>query len=226
MNLPNKGPDFAIRGAAIQAPARGAIEFMTDAVIAVDAAGRIVAYGTATDPELAAIEARCRAAGRLVQLDGGQYLLPGLVDLHVHAPQWPQLGKALDVPLEQWLFKYTFPLEARYADLAFARRVYTSLVDSLLANGTTTAMYFATIHRAASLELASICLAKGQRAVVGRVAMDDPGQCPDYYRDASAEASVTETRTFIAELRALPGNGGLVLPAVTPRFIPTCSDAA
>ena len=47
----------------------------------------------------------------------------------------------------------------------------SSDLDSLLANGTTTAMYFATIHRAASLELASICLAKGQRAVVGRVAM-------------------------------------------------------
>jgi len=61
--------------------------------------------------------------GRLVT-PPGSVLLPGLVDLHVHAPQWPQLGTGLDLPLERWLFEYTFPLEARYADLVFARPVW------------------------------------------------------------------------------------------------------
>ena len=84
----------------------------------------------------------------------GQYLIPGLVDLHIHAPQFPQLGKALDLPLAEWLQKHTFPLEARYADVDFARRVYAALVDTLLANGTTTALYFATIHDEASAALA------------------------------------------------------------------------
>jgi len=88
--------------------------------------------------------------------------LPGFVDLHIHAPQWPQLGKALDVPLEVWLQQYTFPLEARYSDVDFAERVYGDMVDNLLAEGTTTAVYFATIHDGASRALAEICLAKGQ----------------------------------------------------------------
>jgi guanine deaminase len=167
------------------------------------------------------------ASDRLVELPRGQYLLPGLVDLHVHAPQYPQLGAALDEPLEVWLNKYTFPLEARYADLNFARAAYTRLVDDLLANGTTTALYFATLHQDATRALADICLQKGQRALIGRVAMDHPDLCPEYYRDPSPEAAVNETRAFIDYVRAHPANSaGRVAPVVTPRFIPACTDAA
>ena len=148
-----------------------------------------------------------------------------MVDLHIHAPQWPQLGKALHLPLDQWLLRLTFPLEAKYADRAYAERVYTSLVDTLIANGTTTAVYFATVHTESTMRLAEICLAKGQRALVGKVAMDDPHQCPDDYRDASAAAGIEGTRALIAHVRALPGNeDALVRPAITPRFIPSCTD--
>ncbi|MGE0241525.1 MAG: guanine deaminase, partial [Parvibaculaceae bacterium] len=164
-------------------------------------------------------------SGTLRHLGDGQYLLPGFVDLHIHAPQFPQLGKALDAPLADWLQKYTFPLEARYADRTFAASVYDGLVGTLLANGTTTAVYFATRHLEGSLVLAEACLGKGQRAVIGRVAMDDVHQCPDYYRDASPAEGIDLTRQFIHRLRALPGNErALVRPAVTPRFIPSCSD--
>jgi len=212
----------AYLGTAFHAPAHDRLEVLAGTLIVVDDTGTIAATHPAGSPEIE----RFRAAGQLTELKPGQYLLPGLVDLHVHAPQWPQLGKALDVPLEVWLQKYTFPLEARYADLDFAEPVYESLVESLLANGTTTALYFATIHLPATELLADICLRRGQRALIGRVAMDDPAQCPDYYRDASAEAGTADTRAFIAYVRAMPGNGaGLVRPVITPRFIPSCTDA-
>jgi guanine deaminase len=103
--------------------------------------------------------------------------------------------------------------------------VYDALVRRLLANGTTTAVYFATIHGPASLRLAETCVALGQRALVGRVAMDDPDGCPDYYRDADAATAIKDTADFINAVRALPGNR-LVEPAISPRFIPACSDAA
>jgi guanine deaminase len=87
-------------------------------------------------------------------------------------------------------------------------------------------MYFGTIHLEATQILARICLEKEQRALIGRVAMDDPAQCPAYYRDPSAEFAVAETRAFIAYVEAMPGNGrGLIRPVITPRFIPSCSDA-
>ncbi len=161
---------------------------------------------------------------RLTRLAPTQVLIPGLVDLHIHAPQFPQLGKNLHLPLEDWLQKCTFPLEARYSDLAFAETVYRQLVETLLANGTTTAVYFATVHLPASVALAKTCLDLGQRAYVGRVAMDNPDQCPDFYRDASTEDGLALTAEHIAQVRALPGNRGLVQPVVTPRFIPSCTD--
>jgi guanine deaminase len=56
--------------------------------------------------------------------------------------------------------------------------------------------------------------------------MDDPGQCPAFYRDSSAQLAEAETRAFIEYVRALPGNEQrLILPVITPRFIPSCTDA-
>lgn len=216
---------FAIRGTLVHAPAAGDIEVLDDALIAVDNGGRIAAVSGPGRPDYGKLEQSARDAGRLEVLPAGEYLLPGLVDTHVHAPQWPQLGKALDRPLDEWLMKYTFPLEARYADTEFARRVYENLVHTLIANGTTTAMYYATIHLEASTRLAQTCLEKGQRALVGRIAMDNPEQCPDYYRDASTGQGLDDTQNFIEQVQGLPGNArGLVLPVITPRFIPSCTD--
>jgi guanine deaminase len=224
--MPETTFDQAFLGPALHAPERGAIESLADALIVVDGAGVIRAVLKAGSDEGREAAARFRAQGRLTELLDSQVLIPGLIDLHVHAPQWPHLGQRLDLPLEQWLQRYTFPLEARYADLDFAAEVYPVLVDALLAQGTTTAVYYATIHVDASVLLARTCLAKGQRALVGRVAMDRPAQCPEWYRDASAEAGVADTRRFIEAVRALPGaETGRVRPAITPRFIPACTDA-
>ena len=215
----------AFLGNALHTPARGQIEFLAAVLIEVNGAGDIEAIHRQESPQAAAVAERHRAEGTLVTLESSQYLLPGLVDLHVHAPQWPQLGLALDLPLEEWLQAYTFPLEARYADIEYARGVYGSLVDGLLANGTTTAMYFGTIHLAATQALADICLRRSQRALIGRVAMDDPDQCPAFYRDPSAAIAEAETRAFIGYVRSMAGNGsGLILPVITPRFIPSCTD--
>jgi guanine deaminase len=222
---PASPPPRAFLGNALHAPTRGRIEFLPAVLIEVSGAGEIQALYRQDSPRAAVVAARHRERGTLVTLEKGQYLLPGLVDLHVHAPQWPQLGLALDLPLEEWLQAYTFPLEARYQDLAYARSTYESLVDGLLANGTTTAMYFGTIHLAATQALADICLARLQRALIGRVAMDDPAQCPAFYRDASALVAEAETRAFIGYVRSMPGNeSGLILPVITPRFIPSCTD--
>ncbi len=210
-------PGFAIRAAAFHTPERGRLEVLADTLIEVSGAGVIERVGPVDADRLAAVET-------LVTLPRGQYLLPGLVDLHVHAPQWPQLGKALDVPLEEWLQRHTFPLEARYADVDFARTVYGELIDALLAHGTTCAVYFATIHVEATVALAEICLAKGQRALVGKVAMDDPAECPDFYRDAGADEAVRGTRAVIDRIAAMQPEGRpLVLPAITPRFLPSCT---
>lgn len=204
------------------APVLGTVVYEEDALIRIDAAGVIRDTIVRSAPDHAPAMAAAEAEGALTRLDG--ILLPGFVDLHVHAPQYPQLGRALDRPLASWLQDYTFPLEARYADTAFAERAYRALVGDLLANGTTTTVYFATIHQEATRRLVDICIEMNQRALVGKVAMDDPASCPAFYRDASAEAGAAGTLALIDYVAAHPGNHGLVHPAITPRFLPACTD--
>jgi guanine deaminase len=212
---------MAVVGDLVQTPAVDRFEHRRDVVVAVGLDGMI----TAVEPRSSAAGGQLiAAAGEIVELGSSSVLMPGLVDLHVHAPQWPQLGTCLDLPLEQWLDTYTFPLEARYGDPTVCGTVWPSLVSSMLANGTTTAVYFGANDRAATSALAAVCVDRGQRALVGRVAMDHPEGTPEWYRDPSASASVEESARSIAEIRELDGGRDLVRPMITPRFTPSCSD--
>ncbi len=158
------------------------------------------------------------------ELPSSHVLIPGLIDLHIHAPQWPQLGTGYDLPLEQWLFEYTFPLEASFADVDHARAVWASMVPSLLAHGTTTAVYYSSIHVEATTALAEACIDHGQRAWIGRVAMDHPEGTPPTYRDPDSATAIARTRESIRQLQALDDPHSLVTPTITPRFIPACTD--
>lgn len=198
-----------------------ALEVLHDVAIVVDAAGAIVAVHAASSADGAAAIA---GAAEVVRLTPDQRLLPGMVDLHLHAPQWPQLGTGLDLPLERWLFEYTFPLEARYASTSFAAEVWAHMVPTLLANGTTTTVYFSSVHERATELLAEQCALSGQRAFVGRVAMDHPEGTPEWYRDASPAAGVEASHRSIESIRAAAAGGNLVQPIITPRFIPACTD--
>ena len=99
-----------------------------------------------------------------ITLKPSQIVIPGLVDTHAHAPQYFNSGLGLDLPLLEWLNTYTFPVESKFKDLQIAVRVYTSCVRRSLMNGTTTSVYFGTIHNDATLLLAKIVEELGQRA--------------------------------------------------------------
>ena len=196
----------------MQTPTRGELEVLTNAVIEVDGAGTIQSVDTFdTGP---------------VDHDFGDeaVLLPGLVDTHIHAPQWPQLGTGLDLPLEEWLFEYTFPIEQKLTEAAFAAQVWPAMVRTLLAHGTTTAVYYATIDVETTTMLAATCAELGQRSLVGRVAMDHPTGTPTWYRDEDAATAIDKSARSIVEIQHLANS--LVQPIITPRFIPACTDEA
>ena len=200
-----------VRSTVVHTPTPDSVELLDQMLITVDGDGTI----TSLEPD--------DGAGAVdVDLPPGQVLLPGFIDTHLHAPQWPNLGSGLDLPLERWLGEHTFPTEARFADVSFAQQVWDDMVPTLLSLGTTTAVYHSSIHREATRLLAETCVRFGQRALVGRVAMDHPDSCPEWYRDVSAEGGVAESAASIADIRAL--GSPLVEPIITPRFIPACSD--
>ena len=206
-------------GRVMQTPNRHELE-IGDRVFEVDSGLIVAAHDGGTD----AADAAIAGAETVTRLPDTWVLFPGFVDLHIHAPQWPQLGTALDLPLEQWLFRHTFPCEARFSDIDFARAVYADLVRTLLHHGTTTAVYYSSIHREATIELARACATHGQRAFVGRVAMDHPEGTPEWYRDVDAAAALADSEASLEEIRSLFGPGGLVEPILTPRFAPACTD--
>jgi guanine deaminase len=212
---------FVVSARLVQTPAADHLQVVEHAVVAVDDSGLITAVEPAGSEAGGAL---LRSASAHVATPPGSVLIPGLVDLHVHAPQWPQLGTGLDLPLERWLFEHTFPLEARYAEPSFARPVWTDMVDTLLRHGTTTATYFATIDVEATSALARTAIDAGQRAFVGRVAMDHPDGTPEWYRDHSAAAGIAASARSIDEIAAIDAGRGLVRPIITPRFIPACTD--
>jgi guanine deaminase len=123
MSPTSTATERAFRGTFLHAPQRGRLDCLKDALIVVAADGAISAVHDGESAAASAEAKRLAKVGNLVTLGPQHYVLPGMVDLHVHAPQWPQLGKALDLPLEDWLQKFTFPLEARYADGGLAAQV-------------------------------------------------------------------------------------------------------
>ncbi|WP_314407267.1 guanine deaminase [uncultured Gemella sp.] len=215
-----------IKASFFHSPKYGDIEFLKQALVFVSSNG-IISKVIRQDDEnyLELLEKHSKDNNFFDFKD--KIILPGFIDLHIHAPQWPQAGLALDDELSYWLNNFTFPLESKYQDLDYAREVYSDLVKTLLANGTTSAMYFGTIHNEATLELAKICASYGQRGFVGKVVMDDKTMNPDFYRDNSTKEAIDNTEKFILDVQTLAKDVFQgVYPVITPRFVPSCTDNA
>ena len=87
----------------------------------------------------------------------GKLILPGLVDLHVHAPQFSYRGLGMDLELIDWLNTYTFPQEAKYADVKYAREMYQRFVDDVKNGPNTRSVVFGTLHVESTIELDRGC---------------------------------------------------------------------
>lgn len=153
-------------------------------------------------------------------LGKNEFFMPGMVDTHIHAPQYSFIGTGMERPLLEWLKHTTFPIEDTYANLETASNVYNSVVKRTLRNGTTTACYFATIHTDASIVLADIANQYGQRAFIGKICMDSNNAYPQYKE--STEESIKETKRFVEVMKKEKYDR--VKPIVTPRFAVTCSE--
>ncbi|BFZ59301.1 hypothetical protein YB2330_000307 [Saitoella coloradoensis] len=215
-----------ILGTIVHSLSLSNLEILENAALAVDATGRIafLERDLAEEKVMTRWEALQSAAdtdGDVVRLTRDQLLFPGFIDTHIHAPQYPNAGIGLDLPLLDWLKKYTFPTESKFSSPNFARTIYPLIVRATLRNGTTTAAYYATIHREATRVLAEVCKELGQRSFVGKVCMD--ANSPDDYIEASAEQSLADTRASIQDIRSLDPESVLVRPIITPRFAPSCT---
>jgi guanine deaminase len=146
---------------------------------------------------------------------GGNLLLPGFIDNHIHYPQTDVIA-AGGRQLLDWLQEHTFAEERRFGDPAHAAGVAEFFLDELARNGTTTALVFCTVHTASVDAFMNAAARRRLRMIAGKVLMDR--NAPADLCDTPAGAD-RESRALIERWH---GNDRL-LYAITPRFAATSS---
>ena len=145
-------------------------------------------------------------------------IVPGMTDLHIHAPQYPFRGLGMDLELLEWLDTHTFPEESRYKDLDYAKKAYEIFAEDLKQSATTRAVVFGTVHVPATELLMEKLEDTGLITYVGKVNMDQ--NSTDDLRETDAVTALDATAAWIEETKGKYQN---TRPILTPRFAPTCS---
>ncbi|PKQ08461.1 MAG: guanine deaminase [Alphaproteobacteria bacterium HGW-Alphaproteobacteria-10] len=144
-------------------------------------------------------------------------ILPGFIDPHIHFPQAQAIG-AHGAQLLDWLNRYIFVEEQKFADASHAARIASAFFDALIAHGTTTACAFCSVHPASVDAYFAEAQRRGMRMLGGKVLMDR--NAPEGLRD-TAERGVAESEALIARWH---GRGRLTY-AISPRFAITSTEA-
>jgi len=207
-SFPAKGP-YALRARLLSCLAAGGLLYERDGVVAVDAAGRIAYAGPAEEYSGAEAPVDIRPLA----------VMPGLIDVHGHLPQFPLTGLSGGLTLIPWLSKLMAPTERGFSGQAAAPLAehYFSL---FAAAGTTTAVLYGSVDAEATDASFSVAARHGLRVVLGQCLMDRMR-----YDDAP-EAGITRRRLDESEAlcRAWHGHdGGRLSYAFTPRFALSCS---
>ncbi len=186
-----------------------AVVFRERGAVVVGADGRIAWAGEAAHlPEMFHPTAT---------VDHGRALLTaGFVDTHVHFPQWRMLA-APGRDLLEWLERFTFREEARYADRIHAETSAEIFLDRLIENGTTSAAVYSSSHAVACDALFAAAEKRGMALATGKTLMDRA--CPETLRD-DPESGIAESAALIGRWHGR----GRACYAVTPRFAVTSTE--
>lgn len=202
-----------LRGFLIDAPEPGRIRGVRDGAVLIDE-GVIAAAGPFDEVRRApgAEHVRWRHSPEAV-------LIPGLIDLHAHLPQYPVVAR-VEAALLPWLERHVFPLEREF-NAAAAREQAPLFFEALARNGTTCAMLYATIYEESCDVAFEAAERSGMRIILGKVMMDDGsygGLPPEKILPLSLEQSERLCRKWHGR------DGGRLEYAFSPRFAVTCSE--
>jgi guanine deaminase len=211
-NNPDTGMDapFRLHAALLSSHGRDGADWHPRGVLVVDEHGRIAWRGDeARLPEL---------YHPLSRIESPHIILPGMVDAHVHLPQLDCRGK-FGTSLLEWLERFIYPEEKRFAAESVARDVARRFHAALIAAGTTTAMVYSSVHERATNIAFEESARAGLRIILGKVLMDR--EAPAELCE-SAEAGLAATERLIERWHRSTDR---LWYAVTPRFAVSCSPA-
>lgn len=200
-------PPFVLSGRFLDFPAPQTPR-LRPGFVAVDEQGRIAQFGTGPVPHA--------LPGPHHAWSG--WVLPGLIDLHHHWPQWPIIG-ADGLTLLDWLEDVVYPAEEAFQDPQTAYQTSKMYATDMIRHGTTTAVGYSSSHPQALEPVLEACQEVGLSAVVGPSLMDR--NCPEALR-----FSPDAVLPLLAELavRVPQRSAGRLQVSVNPRFSITCSD--
>ena len=141
------GSQSAIFGSIVHSVSFGELEIVDEGAILYDKLTGVITHVFRGSLD------ELRSSSLVHEMDvrdcSGKLLIPGFVDAHCHAPQYVFSGTGMDLPLLQWLEKYTFPCESKFQDDDFARVGFEASIRRHLKCGTTFSSYFGTLHTSA-----------------------------------------------------------------------------
>ena len=152
----------------------------------------------------------------LIALEG-RTIVPGFVDSHVHLPQYAIMGKG-GGELLAWLTTFTYPEEARFSDPEYAARISSLFFEEMIANGTTAAAIYSSVHEQATDIAFRAAQSRGIRAFIGKVMMDR--NSPPALQESTEDSTAASVRLFEKWDGA---EGGRLRYIFTPRFAGSCS---
>ena len=204
-----RGAVLTYRDDPVVAGPERAVRFHRDGAVAVAGNGRIVWCGHAG-----------RLPRRFASLPSDDYgdalVMPGFIDAHVHFPQYRMLA-APGRDLLDWLNRFTFPEESRYASPPHARAAAEAFLDRLVQHGTTAAVVFSTVHRSATDTFFAVAERRGQAIVSGKTLMDR--NAPEALRD-DPESGTRDSEALIERWH----RRGRLRYAITVRFAITSTE--
>ncbi len=187
-------------------PAAGSVAFFEDGLL-IEHHGKVLVAGD--------------ASAWLHQLPEGtevthwkdQLILPGFIDTHAHMPQLGVMA-SYGAQLLDWLETYTFPHEARFSDMDWARTEANRFTDLLLRYGTTSGLVFCTSHPESVHALFEAGEQQGMALTAGKAMMDR--HAPENLKD-TAQSSYDDSLSLLETWH----KRGRQRYAITPRFAAT-----
>lgn len=150
---------------------------------------------------------------------GNRIIIPGLIDLHIHAPQYSFRGIGMDMELLDWLQYHAYPEEEKYQDIKYSEKAYKIFTNDLIKSATTRACIFSTIHTQSSILLMDVLEKSGLITYVGKVSMDrnvPKVLCENNTIQAEKNLDLWINKTYNSFKNTKP--------ILTPRFIPCCTN--
>jgi guanine deaminase len=202
-----RGPALTYTGDPFRQGLEATMAYEPDAIVAM-ADGKISHFGPAR-----AVRGKLPRGTKVEDYGRDALIMAGFIDSHVHYPQVEIIG-AYGAQLLDWLNKYTFVAEQRFADKRHARAAARMFLKESLRNGITTAAVYCTVHPQSVDAFFEESSKLGLRMIAGKVLMDR--NAPAALSD-TAQSGYDDSKVLIAKWHGR----GRSMYAITPRFAPT-----